>query len=52
MTVTLAEQTTANELREAMDNVMRTLARLRAHGRDTEGTMRYADRLLDDWRWV
>jgi hypothetical protein len=47
MTVTLAEQTTANELREALTNISHTLAFLRAIGADTEGVMRYADRILD-----
>ncbi len=47
MTVTLAEQTTANELREALTNISHTLAFMRAIGADTEGVMRYADTLLE-----
>jgi hypothetical protein len=46
-TATLAEQTTANEVREALTNISHTLTVLRAVGADTEGVMRYADRILD-----
>ena len=46
-TATLAEQTTANEVREALTNISHTLTVLRAVGADTEGVMRYADDILD-----
>ena len=46
-TLTRPEHTTANEIREALTYISHTLRLLRAVGADTEGVMRYADRILD-----